>query len=198
MVQQTPWKVPVKTFGSSIETDEGELGHCFLRRKQAGEVTPSYSDANTTSTATSRRSRDRRNAAIVRPTVISDAGVMPTPEDRHLVISWRFRGKPLPPGGVFKAFLVANTFLSEHGASSIEEVAIVARGGNIEPVLALSAVNNHDLTWERARLALQTLWRDVIMGFSYQRIRFEGEPRWESLAFTVMYNGQVIGYGQVE
>ncbi|KAL8959899.1 MAG: hypothetical protein Q9183_005556 [Haloplaca sp. 2 TL-2023] len=196
MVQQTPWAVPVKTFGSSIETDAGELAHCFLRRKRDGVVAPSYLVTNATSTATSRLQRDRGNTALVRPTVDSHAGFMPTPEDARLIIGWRFLGTPLPPGGVLKAFLMANTFLSEHDASSTERVAISARGGNVGPVVVLSAVENGTLTWERARLALQTLWR-FLMGFHVPRGRFEEEPRWESLNFRVVYGGEVIGYGKV-
>lgn len=53
------------------------------------------------------------------------------------------------------------------------------------------------LTWDQTRIAVRTLWREVMMGYSYDAQAFVAEPRFEELRFSIEYNGVKIGRGSL-
>ena len=144
----------------------------------------------TQNVTTARRAISRLSTA--------DSGRVPCREDPNLVISYEFLGRPLAAEQVFTAFLKANTFFSEYDEEAHVDT-MVAYSVNRSVRLGVSSLRTDDLTWERARLAVRVLWRQIVMGFvAGPPARWEGDaPRWEGVGFLLEYEGLRIGQGFV-
>ena len=152
--------------------------------------------ANTTA-ATARRAeevrarRRRRSGALA----VRDSGDARSREDRFLVVHYLFDGQELAPGRVLTAFLRTMVFCAEHeeeegfGAGSM--VAFSADG---MVRLRMDGVGGAGLSWRMARLALRTMWVQVVMEFQGYSPE---SPRWEGFSFIVEYRGVRVGQGWI-
>lgn len=194
IAQRYPGPDPVPTFFSRIQTDAGNVGLISIK-KLAKVIATSKSSDNGTVTAAARR-RD----TIMRPSLRADSGSKPVHEDPNLVVRYNFRGQPLVPGQVFTAFLRANTFYSVHGRDE-RGVTMMAYSSDRSTCVALCEVpegpGRDQLTWERARTAMRTVWREIVIGFVTETRQFVDGPRWESLTFQLEYNGVKIAQGLI-
>lgn len=151
------------------------------------------SQEKTPSTASEKRSR--KAASRVRAWAAGDAR---STEDPDLVLHYHFDGRKLAPRQMMTAFLRTMTFCSEHHDDELgaEMVAFSADGFvrlRLEGVQA-GGPGPYLLSWGMARLALRTLWAQVVMGFHG---RYPVNPRWEAFSFFLEYRGVMIGEGYI-
>ena len=192
MAQHYPMPQLVPAFSSRIVTSRGIVGTLQLLRP--AEAFSTSADTNLT-TAT----RHRRDAVIATP-LEADSGVRPCRENTDLVVRYQFLRRPLIPSQVFTAFLRSNTFFSAHGMQE-PGVLMVAYSSSRRTHFAITGVGqgpgvNH-LTWGLARIAMRTIWRDLIMRFDYDAGDFVDRPRWEAVSFVLEYRGIRVGQGQL-
>lgn len=148
------------------------------------------------STIAASRHRDAPNIATLR----ADSGTRSTPEDPDLVIRYQIYHHALPSGQVLMAFLMAQTYFLEHEKLD-RNVNMLALSTDARIRLQVKQVEEGAgtdlLTWDQARIAVRTVWREVVMGYSFDALRFVGEARWESVSFTIERKGVKIGTGSL-
>ena len=146
----------------------------------------------------------KHNSTLARRTVTEprtgDEGDVVSRDDHHLTVSFQFGGRPLLDGQILTLFLRSMTFCSEHDE---EELNIDMTAFSEDQLLALHIESERrmpgasQLSWERARLALRTLWMQVFMGYSPSSGGFLENPRFESLSYVILYRGREIGHGWI-
>ena len=169
--QQTPtlW-TPVRVLGTWV-------GSVTVMPPSQNQITR----PNTQNVTTARRA--------ISQSLTADSGRMPCPEDPDLVISYAFLGRPLAAEHVLTAFLKANTFFSEYEEET-QANTMVVYSIDQRVRLDVSSSGTGELTWERARLTVRELWREIFKGSVVGP-----PPRWEAVSFLLEYRGLRIGHG---
>ena len=197
MSQRYPMPQRIPLFSARIWTANGILGDVDVLRPEL-EI-----KENEGIVAAARERRGARSASLSSssaPSLIRrvDSGSIPCLEDHDLVIEFHFLYRPLDPGQVFTAFLRSNTFFATYGMPDTD-VTMVAYGSGDRVSLGLTDVKEglgrEKLTWGLARIAIRTLWREVVMSFKAEEGRFVDRPRFEKLSFILIYKGVRIGLG---
>lgn len=136
---------------------------------------------------------ERRDSNVTK--LRADQGEQTCTEDPNLVVRYVFSPdrRQLVPGQVLTAFLATGTFCSEHEESE-HGVGMEAWSSDHRVRIWLNGVAA-GLTWGMARMALRTLWQEVVMGFRYGRGGFVEGPRWERVTFVLEYRGVRVGQG---
>ena len=190
-----PGRIPL--FSAQIWTANGRLGTARVSRPE-----PEVKDHEGT-VAAARERRGVRSASLSSSSAPSlskrvDSGSIPCLEDHDLVIEFHFWYHPLDPGQVFTAFLRSNTFFAAYGMPD-KDVTMVAFSSGDRISLGVTDVKEgpgrEQLTWGLARIAIRTLWTEVVMSFKAEEGRFVDRPRFEKLSFTLNYKGVRIGVG---
>ena len=190
-----PRRVP--PFSAQVSTANGWMGNIGLSRPEPGIK------EHESLVAAARERRDARTATLSSssmPSLIKrvDSGSVPCSEDHDLVVEFRFLYFDLDPGQVFTAFLRSNTYFAANGMQDTD-VTMVAYGSGHRISLGLTDVKSgsgrEKLTWGLARIAISTLWRDIVLNFKDQEGRFVDRPRFEKLSFVLTYKGVKIGIG---
>lgn len=150
-------------------------------------------NANTTHNGpiTARREPDRK--ALTAPR----RGDVKSVDDPNLVLYYQFDGRPVQPDRMLTAFLRSMTFCSEHDEDELD-AHLIAFSADWHARLRLYSITRPEalqLSWHKARLALRTLWMQVVMGLNEWGPGLDIEPRWESFSFLVEYRGVRIGQG---
>ena len=192
MAQRYPMPRSVPDFSSRIVIARGIVGTLqVLRGNEALSE-----DADTTLTTAARHRRD----AVISSTLTADSGVMPSRDDPNLAIRYQFLRRPLSPAQVFTAFLKSNTFLSANDMQA-PGVRMVAYSSNTRTHFAITSVGRgagaNQLTWGRARHAVRTIWRELIMRYDVDAGSFVERPRWDGISFILEYRGVRVGQGQL-
>lgn len=190
-----PRRVP--SFSAQVSTANGWLGIVGMSRPE-----PEIKEHEGL-VAAARERRGTRVASLSSssmPSLIKrvDSGSIPCSEDHDLVVEFQFLYLDLDPGQVFTAFLRSNTFFAMYGMRDTD-VTMVAYGSGHRVSLGLTDVKlgpgREKLTWGLARIAIRTLWRDIVMSFKVEEGRFVDIPRFEKLSFELTYKGVRIGLG---
>ncbi|KAL8829069.1 MAG: hypothetical protein Q9191_002231 [Dirinaria sp. TL-2023a] len=145
------------------------------------------------------------NATVARRATLEarkpDRGQVVSPDYPDLTISYQFDGPPLNAGQVLTAFLKSMIFCSEHDN---EALGVDMTAFSVDRLIRLRmtgewrATELDQLTWNRARFALRVLWTSIIMDFDVSSGgRFSGEPRFETMSYLILYQGQRIGQGWI-
>ena len=192
LAQHYPMPQLVPDFSSRIVISRGIVGTLQILRPN--EALSKNADTNLTTAA-----RHRRDAVIAIP-LRADSGVKPCRDNPDLVVRYQFLRRTLIPIQVFTAFLRSNNFFSAHGMQE-PGVSMVAFGLNRRTHFAITgdehgAGANH-LTWGLARIAMRTIWRELIMRYDYDVGDFLDRPRWEAASFILEYRGVRLGQGQL-
>lgn len=128
----------------------------------------------------------------------ADSGSRRCEEDPELVVRYGFHGRRLVPGPVFTAILTANTFFRQHGEDE-RGVGMVAYGSDWRIHLDVAGVRQGpgiiELPWGLARIAMRTVWREILMRLQKKPGQFVDGPRWEALAFRLEYRSVSTGEG---
>ena len=192
LAQRYPWPRNVPDFSSRIVIARGIVGTLQILRAED----PLSKDADTNMTTAARHRRD----AVISSSLTADSGVRPCDDDPNLLVRFQFLRRPLDPGQVFTAFLKSNTIFS---ASEMQErgVRMVAFSTNRRTHLAIigdgQGAGANQLTWELARGAMRTIWKELIMRYDADEGSFIFRPRWEAVSFTLEYRGVRVGQGQL-
>ena len=199
MAQRYPMPQRVPSFSAQLWTTRGWLGIIGVLRSESeiheheGLVAPARDRTPARSTSLSSSPMPSLSKRV-------DSGSIPCREDHDLVVEFQFLYHPLDPGQVFTAFLRSNTFFAAHGWQDMD-VTMVAYGSGHQISLGLTEVTQgpgmKQLTWGLARIAMGTLWREVVMSFKADEGRFVDRPRFEKLSFILIYKGVKIGLGHL-
>ena len=146
----------------------------------------------------------KHNSTLARRTTIEtrtdDQGDVISLDNHDLTVSFHFGGRPLRDGQILTLLLKSMTFCSEHDE---EELSVDMTAFSEDRLVQLRmeseqrAPEASQLSWERARLALRTLWMQVFMGYIPSRGGFVEHPRFESMSYIVLYQGEMIGSGWI-
>ena len=197
MAQHYPLPRPIPSFSAQVWTSRGWLGSIGVSRPA-----PQIEEREGLVAA----ARPRKVARVAplssssTPSLIKrvDSGIIPCREDRDLEVEYQFLYRDLDPGQVFTAFLRSNTYFAAHGMQD-KDVIMLAFGSGGRVNLGLTDVKEglgrDQLTWELARIAMRTLWIEVVMSFKTEEGRFVDRPRFEELSFVLLYKGVRIGLG---
>ncbi|KAL9598015.1 MAG: hypothetical protein Q9219_004771 [cf. Caloplaca sp. 3 TL-2023] len=191
MVQRYPWPHTVPPFYGSVSTYAGLAAVFRFGADPGNEGTVSKNGTNDDLVIARRR-----DVASAKPPLGADRGIKVCFEDKRLVLRYAFLGQPLVPGQAFTAFLRSNTFFSAYAGK--RGVHMMAYSADRSVRLSLDEITGgrRHLSWEVGRLGVLTLWR-MVMGFRRESMSFEGTPRWETLMFTLEYDGVAIGQGSL-
>ena len=197
MVKHYPMPQSTPSFSAQVWTSRGWLGSIGVSR--AG---PGIEEREGLAVA----ARQQKGAHVAplsffsTPSLIKrlDSGIIPCRENRDLEVEFQFLYRPLDPGQVFTAFLKSNTFFAANEKQD-RDVIMLAYGSGGQVSLGLTDVKEglgrEQLTWGLARIAMRTLWREVVMSFRADEGRFVDRPRFEELSFVLIYKGVRIGLG---
>ncbi|KAL8682013.1 MAG: hypothetical protein Q9186_001889 [Xanthomendoza sp. 1 TL-2023] len=143
---------------------------------------------------------DEAPVTAIEHRVQADEGNTPCIEDPKLVVHYRFQRQRLVPGQVFTAFLTANTFCSDHEDDERDvSMTAISLGNHVRIRLdGMASTFANRLTWKMTRLAVRTIWNSIVMGFRYSGGGFVDGPRWESLTFSLQYDGVKVGVGYLD
>ncbi|KAL8794851.1 MAG: hypothetical protein Q9195_002563 [Heterodermia aff. obscurata] len=197
MAQLYPMPRRVPLFSSQIWTSRGWLGSIGVSRPVPGIQDP---DDSIAAVRERRVARSASLSSYSTPSLIKrvDSGSIPCREDRDLVVEYQFLYVDLDPGQVFTAFLRSNTFFATYNMHD-KDVTMVAYGSGYRISLGVTDVKEgpgmEQLTWGLARIAIKTLWREVVLSFKAEEGRFVDRPRFEKLRFVLIYKGMRIGLG---
>ena len=143
------------------------------------------------------RGREEVGASNESAVVALDSGDVRSSEDEYLVVHYNFDRYELAPARMLTAFLRTMTFCSEHDDGELG-ASMVAFSADGYVRLSMDGVQAgpgaRQLSWRKARLALRTMWPQVVMGFGG---RYPESPRWEAFSFVVEYQGVRIGQGWI-
>ena len=191
MVQLYPMPQLIPSFSGTVETASGTKG-------TIGSDGPVSSSPLTMSNSTSDpldsgitllRKRDEIHG------VIGVRGYM------GLKIHYRVSSTAIDPGRAFTAFLKANTIFAVHNDNERGNVAMSAYSPDQRLSVSVKDVEEGSgvgqLTWGMTRLAMQTVWRDIILGFNSGTRTFLEEPKWQLVVFILEYHGTEVGTGYV-
>ena len=188
-----PRKVP--SFKAEVQSSLGVAGSLELGLPGAGSAGPFNSSDNDPLAPSGRRD------AIMSSGLRIDQGTVVCIDDRGLLIHYVFEGRQLLPGEVFTAFLTAQTFVSAHKEeeSDVDMVAL-SHGQHVRISLkrVTPAAAGHLFTWRLARIGMNTVWREIVMGYNSQATRYVGPMRWESVSFRFEYRGVTVGRGSLD
>ena len=196
MAQRYPLPRRIPSFSAQVRTSSGWLGNIGLSRPEA-EI-----QKHESLMAAARERRGARSASPASssmPSLIKrvDSGSIPCREDPDLVVEFHFLYSDLDPKQVFTAFLRSNTFFAAYGMQDKDVTMVAYSSGPVS--LGLTDVKQgpgrEQLTWGMARIAIRTLWREVVMSFKADEGRFVDRPRFEKLSFVLIYRGVRIGLG---
>ncbi|KAL8949552.1 MAG: hypothetical protein Q9222_004344 [Ikaeria aurantiellina] len=202
MATRYPMPELVPTLSTRVHFADGLAGYISLKkppeRDSKGAAANTTTAEGTATNATTATARRRRLNAVQPLHVVS--GRTTAREDPNLVISYSFLNRPLVPGEILTAFLMANVIVSQHEetqlGASISAYSIDDRVRLIlDDVVPGHGPGANQLTWRLARIGLRTLWQNVIMGFKYNPGQFVDGPRWQSVRFDLEYRGVKIGQG---
>lgn len=122
----------------------------------------------------------RRSEVAIEPLLTANSDTKPYYEDSNLKIHYHFNNRPLVPGQVFTAFLASNTFCSDHEEQE-RGVSVEAFGSDRQVRIRVDAEpagrGMGQSMWRLARIALRTLWQEIVMGFRASRGGFVDRPR---------------------
>lgn len=120
-------------------------------------------------------------------------------DDPNLVVVYQFDGRPVQPDRMLTTFLRSMTFCSEHDEDELNAHMVAFSADRLARLRidGVSGAGAHQLSWRRARLALRTLWVQVVMGHIFPIEAFDLAPRWESFSFLIEYRDVRIGQGWV-
>lgn len=123
-------------------------------------------------------------------------------DDPDLVIEYEFLGQTLIAGDVFTTFLASGTVISEYDDQNWP-VRLIAQGRRSAVRFGIRAVEQgtgrNQITWGHARMAIKTIWREIIMGISRDApTHYVQRSRWESLYLVFWYRGMKVGEGALQ
>ena len=172
----------------------------FIRMKPKGLLslpeTPTLNTTRKTPLTTAQRRRRGEVLAAAKGTPARNSGNARSSDDRYLVVHYNFDRQSLAPARMLTAFLRTLAFCAEHNDDELFGAGMAAFSADGFVRLRMDGVSQAgqgpgaagQLSWKQARLALRTMWSQVVMGF---------EGRWEAFSFIVEYRGVRIGQGWI-
>ena len=189
-----PMPQNVPSFEAEIQSNYGFAGWLEISMPDAGPSLRLNSSESGPLTPSHRRD------VLMNSALRSDQGTKVCIDDHRLLIHYIFEGRQLLPGEVFTAFLTAQTFISAHKEEE-RDVDMVALSQGQHVGISLKSVNpgstGHLFNWRLARIGLNTVWREIVMGYSPQVVGYVGPMRWESVSFRFEYRGVWVGKGSL-
>ncbi|KAL8783647.1 MAG: hypothetical protein Q9195_009321 [Heterodermia aff. obscurata] len=128
---------------------------------------------------------------------VQNSGNVRSSEDRELVVHYNYDGREVTPARMLTVFLHTMTFCAEHDEDELLGTSMVAFSADGFVRLRMDGVGQPrapQLSWKLARLALRTMWSQIVMDIEGQLP--EG-LRWEAFSFILEYKGVRIGQGWI-